>query len=108
MRQDAFTASERPLIINTATAIVTFLMVFLIQHTQNRDTEALQVKLDELIRAIEGANNELLDLEEIEEDELDRLRKHYLELARRSREARDAKTRPPDITRSRQGAVSAP
>lgn len=76
------------LIINTATTIVTFLMVFLIQHTQNRDTEALQVKLDELIRVIEGANNELLDLEEIEEDELDRLRKQYLELARLSRETR--------------------
>ncbi|MGJ0482970.1 MAG: low affinity iron permease family protein [Methylomicrobium sp.] len=76
------------LIINTATTIVTFLMVFLIQHTQNRDTEALQVKLDELIRVIEGANNELLDLEEIEEDELERLRKQYLELARFSRETR--------------------
>ncbi|MBL1262504.1 low affinity iron permease family protein [Candidatus Methylomicrobium oryzae] len=76
------------LIINTATTIVTFLMVFLIQHTQNRDTDALQVKLDELIRVIEGANNELLDLEEIGEDELLHLHKHYLELARLSREAR--------------------
>jgi low affinity Fe/Cu permease len=74
------------LIINTATTIVTFLMVFLIQHTQNRDTDALQVKLDELIRAIEGANNELLDLEEMEEDELALLRKQYLELARISRQ----------------------
>ncbi|MEC4748180.1 low affinity iron permease family protein [Methylomicrobium sp. Wu6] len=80
------------LIINTATTIVTFLMVFLIQHTQNRDTDALQVKLDELIRAIEGANNELLDLEEMEEDELALLRKQYLELARISRQIRAKKT----------------
>jgi low affinity Fe/Cu permease len=79
------------LIINTATTIVTFLMVFLIQHTQNRDTDALQVKLDELIRAIEGANNELLDLEEMEEDELALLRKQYLELARLSRQIRAKK-----------------
>ena len=74
------------LIINTATTIVTFLMVFLIQHTQNRDTDALQVKLDELIRAVEGANDELLDLEEIEEEELALLRKQYVELARISRQ----------------------
>jgi low affinity Fe/Cu permease len=73
------------LIINTATTIVTFLMVFLIQHTQNRDTDGLQVKLDELIRAIEGANDELLDLEEMEEEELALLRKQYVELARFSR-----------------------
>lgn len=79
------------LIINTATTIVTFLVVFLIQHTQNRDTDALQVKLDELIRAVEGANNELLDLEEIEEDELALLRKQYLELARLSRQLRTQK-----------------
>jgi len=77
------------LIINTATTIVTFLMVFLIQHTQNRDTDALQVKLDELIRAVEGANDELLDLEEIEEEELALLRKQYVELARISRLRKD-------------------
>ncbi|MGR8979784.1 MAG: low affinity iron permease family protein [Gammaproteobacteria bacterium] len=74
------------LIINTATTIVTFLMVFLIQHTQNRDTEALQVKLDELIRSIDGANNALLDLEEMEEQELAVLRKQYTELARLAKE----------------------
>ncbi|GAB4277939.1 MAG: hypothetical protein Kow0065_24420 [Methylomicrobium sp.] len=74
------------LIINTTTTIVTFLMVFLIQHTQNRDTDALQVKLDELIRALEGANNELLDLEEIGEEELKLLRKQYIELARITRQ----------------------
>jgi len=74
------------LIINTATTIVTFLMVFLIQHTQSRDTEAIQVKLDELIRSISGANNSLLDLEELEERELSVLRKQYTELARLARE----------------------
>ena len=74
------------IIINTTTTIVTFLMVFLIQHTQNRDTEALQIKIDELIRVIEGANNMLLDLEELEEQELFELRKQYVEIARLARE----------------------
>ena len=78
------------LVINTGTTIVTFLMVFLIQATQNRDAEAVQVKLDELIRAIGHARNELLDLEELEEKDLDRLRETYQEMAR---EARDARTR---------------
>jgi low affinity Fe/Cu permease len=64
---------------------VTFLMVFLIQNTQNRDSTALQLKLDELIRAVEGAHNALLDLEELEERDLDRLRAPYEELARRAR-----------------------
>jgi len=68
------------LIINTATTIITFLMVFLIQHTQNRDTEAIQVKLDELIRATQGAHNALLDLEALEEDRLDAFRARYLAL----------------------------
>jgi low affinity Fe/Cu permease len=74
------------LVINTSTTIVTFLMVFLIQNTQNRDSEAIQIKLDELIRAIEGAHNALLDLEELEEDELDHIRADYERLAEQARE----------------------
>lgn len=73
------------LVINTATTIVTFLMVFLIQHTQNVDAEAVQIKLDELIRAIDGAHNALLDLEQLEEFELDAIRSKYQRLAERAR-----------------------
>src|SRR6187399_1237982 len=73
------------LVINTGTTIVTFLMVFLIQNTQNRDTEAMQVKLDELIRATKGAHNALLDLEELEEDKLDAFRARYEALASAAR-----------------------
>lgn len=75
------------LVINTATTIVTFLMVFLIQNTQNRDTEALHLKLDELIRVTQGAHNRLLDVEELEERGLDELRMKYEALARAAREA---------------------
>lgn len=75
------------LVINTGTTIITFLMVFLIQNTQNRDTEAIQIKLDELIRATEGAHNALLDLEEIEEETLDGFRRKYQNLAAAAREA---------------------
>ena len=74
------------LVINTATTIVTFLMVFLIQNTQNRDGAAVQLKLDELIRAVHGAHNELLDLEELTEADLDRLRSQYESLGRAARE----------------------
>jgi low affinity Fe/Cu permease len=74
------------LVINTSTTIITFLMVFLIQNTQNRDTEAIQIKLDELIRATQGAHNALLNLEHLEDEELDRYRDHYAELAKRARE----------------------
>ena len=74
------------LVINTGTTVITFLMVFLIQNTQNRDTEAMQIKLDELIRSVESAQNTLLDLEELDEDELDRIRAEYEELAKKARE----------------------
>ena len=74
------------LVINTGTTIVTFLMVFLIQNTQNRDTEAIQVKLDELIRATRGAHNALLDLEELEGDRLEEFRRKYEALAKAARE----------------------
>ena len=73
------------LVINTGTTIVTFLMVFLIQSTQNRDSEAMQVKLDEIIRAIGNAKNELLDLEELEEKDLDAIKKVYQDIARKAR-----------------------
>jgi low affinity Fe/Cu permease len=73
------------LIINTGTTIITFLMVFLIQNTQNRDSEAIQVKLDELIRSIEGAHLALLDLEELDDKDLDRICGDYRELARQAR-----------------------
>src|SRR5213080_3667066 len=73
------------LVINTATTIVTFLMVFLIQNTQNRDTEAIQLKLDELIRVTKDADNAILDLEELEEEQLDQFRSRYETLAREAR-----------------------
>lgn len=83
------------LIINTGTTIVTFLMVFLIQNTQNRDSEALHVKLDELIRSTRGANNQLLDLEELEVEELDKLRDEYEALAEKARNSiKKAKSKP--------------
>lgn len=69
------------LVINTGTTIITFLMVFLIQNTQNRDTAAMQIKLDELIRATQGAHNALLNLEELEEDKLEAFVKKYQALA---------------------------
>lgn len=73
------------LTINTGASLVAFLMVFLIQNTQNRDTEAIQLKLDELIRAVEGAHNALMDLEELTDADLERIRAHYATLARRAR-----------------------
>ena len=69
------------LVINTATTIITFLMVFVIQNTQNRDTIAMQIKLDELIRVTRSANNKLLDLEELDDLELEALRQDYERLA---------------------------
>jgi low affinity Fe/Cu permease len=89
------------LVINTGTTIITFLMVFLIQNTQNQDTEAMQVKLDELIRVTKGAHNALLDLEEIEEEELEVLKLRYQMLAKVAREGvkrGDIDTDTPDVS----------
>lgn len=84
------------LVINTGTTIITFLMVFLIQSTQNRDSEAVHVKLDELIRANIDAGNELLDLEELSEKELDAIRDRYQQLAQKARDIAAAKHNAPE------------
>ncbi len=73
------------LMVNTTTTIITFLMVFIIQSTQNRDTTAIQLKLDELIRATQGAHNALLDLEEIDDEQFERYRRSYEKLAAAAR-----------------------
>lgn len=81
------------LVINTGTTIVTFLMVFLIQNTQNRDSQAVQLKLDELIRAVQGASNEVIELEELDEDELEQVRDKYLNLTKEAKkELEEAQT----------------
>ena len=74
------------LVINTSTTIVTFLMVFLIQNSQNRDSEALQIKLDELIRVQKSANNALMDLEDLSEKDIDETRKEFVRLAEEKRQ----------------------
>jgi low affinity Fe/Cu permease len=81
------------LVINTGTTIITFLMVFLIQSTQNRESAALNLKVDELIRSTKGAKNALLDLEEMEEDELDAIRDNYLKMADHAHKAMQRRTR---------------
>lgn len=92
------------LVINTGTTIITFLMVFLIQNTQYRDSAAIQIKLDELIRAVEGAHNALLDLEELDEEHLDSIRADYAGLAadaRKRLEQGDRDTNVPDVSSQR-------
>jgi len=79
------------LLINTGTTIVTFLMVFLIQNTQNRDSTAVHLKLDELIRATRGAENALLDIEELEDEDLERMRCHYEKIAEKARAKLDSR-----------------
>jgi low affinity Fe/Cu permease len=74
------------LVVNTTTTVITFLMVFLIQNTQNRDGEAIQIKLDELIRAHKGGHNALLDLEELTEEQLHEIKEKYEKLTRTSRQ----------------------
>lgn len=70
------------LVINTGTTIVTFLMVFLIQHTQNKDTQAMELKLNEIVAALEGASNRLIDVEDLSEEDLETLHAHYQELGK--------------------------
>jgi low affinity Fe/Cu permease len=77
------------LVVNTGTTVITFLMVFLIQSTQNRDAEAVHIKLDELLRVLPGAHNVLMNLEELEEHELERLRQVYVKLAEEARKGVD-------------------
>ena len=94
------------LVINTGTTIVTFLMVFLIQNSQNRDNAAIQVKLDELIRLSRGGHNALLDLEELEDEELDRIRRSYAKIAEDARERLrrgDSDTDVPEVADVKQG-----
>jgi low affinity Fe/Cu permease len=84
------------LVINTGTTVVTFLMVFLIQNTQNRDGAAMQIKLDELIRAVKGAHNELVDLEDMTDMELEQVKATYTRLAERARSKLQQRPRDPD------------
>ena len=79
------------LVINTGTTIVTFLMVFVIQHSQNKDTVALQLKLDELIRANDAADNMVMDLEDMSVDELEAAHRRYLQLAEKARQVRNGR-----------------
>ncbi|HEY1250654.1 MAG TPA: low affinity iron permease family protein [Thermoanaerobaculia bacterium] len=74
------------LVINTGTTIVTFLMVFLIQRAQNKESKAVQLKLNEIVAAIQGASNRLIDVESLSEDEIEVLRKHYSEMSRLAEE----------------------
>lgn len=91
-------SSTWQLVINTGTTIITFLMVFLIQSSQNRDTEAIQIKLDELIRSLRDADNALMDLEQMEECDLEQLRLRYEQLAQAARGTIDRRRErePPD------------
>ena len=77
------------LVINTGTTIVTFLMVFLIQRAQNKESKAVQLKLNEIVAALEGASNRLIDVEDLSERDIETLRRHYRELARLAAKASD-------------------
>jgi low affinity Fe/Cu permease len=87
------------LIINTGTTIVTFLMVFLIQNTQNRDAKAMHLKLDEIIRALKGARNELLDLEELSDEDLKKLEKQFQRIRQKAEHDGNhaTKSEPPEL-----------
>ena len=85
------------LVVNTSTTIVTFLMVFIIQNSQNRDTAAMQIKLDELICRLEGAREELLDLEELDEDKLETIRREFEAMAAKARKLATSATDRPSV-----------
>ena len=86
------------LIINTATTIITFLMVFMIQNTQNRDAKAVHLKLDEIIRALKGARNELVDLEELSDEDLQELEKQFQRIRKTAeRDGNHALIEPPEL-----------
>ncbi len=86
------------LIINTATTIVTFLMVFLIQNTQNRDAKAVHLKLDEIIRALKGARNELVDLEELSDEDLKKLEQQFQRIRKKAEhDGHHAHAEPPEL-----------
>ena len=89
------------LIVNTSTTIVTFLMVFLIQNSQNRDSEALQIKLDELIKVQKNANNALMNLEDLSEEELDKIREEFVRLAEEKQGQRPTSSPTPPPARGR-------
>jgi low affinity Fe/Cu permease len=89
------------LIINTGTTIVTFLMVFLIQNTQNRESRAIQLKLDELIRSMDGARNKLMDLEALTDEDLDDFEKEFRRLRNRSEQTAETVTRMSENAKSR-------
>jgi low affinity Fe/Cu permease len=91
------------LVINTATTIITFLMVFVIQNTQNRDTIAMQIKLDELIRVSQNARNVLLDLEELDDKTLELLRQDYEHLARKAKSRTSTPVRAEEVPRKPAG-----
>jgi low affinity Fe/Cu permease len=86
------------LVINTGTSVVTFLMVFLIQNTQNRDTQAMQLKLNELIRAVSTARNTLLDLENCTEDEIEAMQKEFAAIRAKMAARQDGGARPAEMT----------
>jgi len=93
------------LVINTAASIITFLMIFLIRNAQNRESEAVQLKLDELIRATKAAHNSLLDIEELSEEELDRIKARFERLARTARQESTIGQTNPGFPVSRDGAA---
>ena len=94
------------LVINTATTIITFLMVFVIQNTQNRDTAAMHIKIDELIRVTQKARNVLLDLEELDDKTLEALREDYEKLARRAKSQTRAPLRAEEVPARPAGSKS--